>query len=121
MLHGAGAGLSGGVIGATIGALVFGLNGYGLLGLIYWLFFIAILSVIFTFLIAGIQYLGLNLKLIARTLCGALLGLVTVSLWASFVMLKQSEVNWFAKTIFCTIAAGGIVSGVLARVGSRAE
>lgn len=119
LLRGAGAGICGGLFGATLSSYVNGIYGYGILGYFYWLLFTAVFGVTFTFLVAGIEKFIVNLNFPARIVIGASLGVITAFLWISTVKKDPHELNWLAKGILCMIAASGIASGIVAGVSEK--
>jgi hypothetical protein len=119
MLRGIVAGLTGGVIGATLSSFIYGVNGYAVLGFVYWLLFTAIFGMMFTFIVAGIQKLSLNLNLFTRSTIGGLLGILAAGLYLSAIRMDIDEINWFAKGVICMIVVSGITSGILANLPKK--
>ena len=114
MWRGAIAGLAGGIIGAALASLIFGLDGYWLLGYSYWLMVTAVLGMVFTFVIGFIQRSKLSFDFFGRVAVGALIGISTAALWASAIRMGfGGPMNWFSKGSICMIVGSGIVSGIL--------
>ena len=114
MWRGAVAGFAGGLLGATLSSLVYGLKGYWPVGYSYWLILTAILGVVFTFIVGAIQMAGLTLNLLARAALGGFVGIVAAWVWASVIRADPGgPVDWFGRGIICMIVGGGVVSGFL--------
>lgn len=114
MWRGAIAGLLGGIIGATSSFFAYGLNGYRLIGYVYWLLVTVILGMTFTFIIGAIQRMKLTLHLIIRAVIGGIIGTATAWAWVLVVRMNLgSSINSFSKGIVMMIISTGILSGIL--------
>jgi len=114
MWRGAIAGLVGGIIGAACSWFAYGLNGYRLIGYVYWLIVTVILGMTFTLIIGAIQRMKLTLHLIIRFVIGGTIGSATAWAWVSVVHTNLgSSINSFSKGIVMMIISTGILSGIL--------
>jgi hypothetical protein len=112
--RGAVAGVSGGSIGATLSSFVFGAGAYAIFAYLYLLLITAILGMMFTLIIAGIQKLGLSLNLFGRAAIGAVIGIVMAWGWATAVLTDDGgRMNWASKGILGMVVCSGITSGLL--------
>lgn len=115
MWRGAIAGIVGGIIGATSSSFVYGLDGYSLIGYLYWLIFTVILGMTFTFIVGAIQWMKPTLHLIVRAVIGGIIGIATAWAWIALVRVNQDKsLNSFSKGIVIMIISTGILSGILA-------
>jgi len=115
MLRGAIAGIIGGIIGATCSALVYGLDGYSLIGYLFWLIVTVILGMTFTFIVGAIQRMKPTLHPIVRAVVGGIIGITTAWAWVSIARVNlDTSMDPFRKGIVMMIISTGILSGILA-------
>ena len=117
LFNGAIAGVTGGIIGATVSSFIYGVNAYLIIGYAYWLFFIVPFAIVFTLIISFIQRLKFDANLPLRMIVGALLGLCVAMLW---ILMIKSESNmqgaiWFRNGVIAMFIFTGMISGILTR------
>jgi hypothetical protein len=113
MWRGAIAGVLGGIVGATCSFFAYGLNGYRLIGYVFWLLVTVILGMTFTLIVGAIQRMKLTLPLIVRAVIGGTIGSATAWAWVSVVHSNLgSPISSFSKGIVMMIISTGILSGI---------
>jgi hypothetical protein len=117
LFNGAIAGVTGGMIGATVSSFIYGVNAYLIIGYAYWLFFMVPFAIVFTLIISFIQRLHFDANLPLRVIVGTLLGLCIAMLW---ILMIKSQSNmqgaiWFRNGVIAMFIFTGMISGILTR------
>jgi hypothetical protein len=108
------AGVTGGLIGATLSSLIFGIGAYAAFAYLYWLVITPILGMVLAFLMGAIQKSGLNLNLLSRVIIGAVSGAAIAWVWASAIRTDYGgPMNRGSKGVITMIVCCGVVSGIL--------
>ena len=116
--RGAVAGLLGQLIGTGISVYVSALL-YLLWGFPGLQLFAMVLGMFFIFVIGAIQKFAFELKLLARSIVGGLIGVAASCVWYFGLASKYAADSGAAKWFACVMVAIGIVAGILCRPLSK--